>query len=331
MTVTDLKLKPAGRVRLKTRQLALLVSLDTERCVARAAQLNGLTQPAASKLLRELEIAFNVKLFERHARGIAPTWYGEVLVRRARLALAEMSVAQDEISALKSGLTGRTALGTVVNPATNLVPRALAQVKRQCPGMLVRVEMDFSRPLVEKLLQGDLDLLIARVPGTTGAGAHELCFEPLATEPHAIIAGAHHPLAGRGDVRLEDLIGQGWILPMPGSLLRDELVSAFMARGLPLPANIIETNSLPLITSLLRTTDMVVALPIESVQDYCDAGALSVLCRGSGIEIGSFGIITRRGYALSPGAQLVLQALRETAMHMYRREAGGGGPDDHSA
>jgi DNA-binding transcriptional LysR family regulator len=104
-----------------------------------------------------------------------------------------------------------------------------------------------------------------------------------------------------------------------------------MARGLPLPANIIETNSLPLITSLLRTTDMVVALPIESVQDYCDAGALSVLCRGSGIEIGSFGIITRRGYALSPGAQLVLQALRETAMHMYRREAGGGGPDEHSA
>jgi DNA-binding transcriptional LysR family regulator len=316
--VTDSKVKPLIRSRLKTRQLALLVSLDDERCVARAAELNGLTQSAASKLLREVEAALNVKLFERHARGVAPTWYGEILVRHARQALSEISLAHDEIAALKSGLTGRAALGTVMIPGTDFVPTAIAQVKRRFPGILIRVEMDFSKPLVEKLLAGELDMLVARVPES--GGAEELSFEPLASEPHSIIAGAHHPLAGRSAVQLEDLVDQGWILPTSGSLVRDKLVSSFLRRGLPLPVNIVETNSLPVVTSLLRTTNMIVALPVKAVHHYCEAGALAVLCRDLDIEIGSFGIVIRRDYKLSPGAQVMLNTLREAAADVYRLE-----------
>jgi DNA-binding transcriptional LysR family regulator len=324
--VAVIKVKPLVRSWVKTRQLALLVSLDNERCVARAAEVNGLTQPAASKLLRELESTFNVKLFERHARGVVPTWCGEILLRHARLALSEISLAHDEIAAVNSGLTGRAAVGTVLNPGTHFAPMAIAQVKRRFPGILVRVEVDFSKPLVEKLLQCDLDMLVARV--LDPSEANELSFEPLATEPHAILAGAHHPLAGRDDVRLEDLADQGWILPTPGSLVRDKLASLFVERDLPFPANIVETDSLPVATTLLRTTNMVVPLPVETVQHYCETGALTVLCRGLGLDIGPFGIITRRGYQLSPAAQVMLQALRETAAEVYHLEPAALGPSD---
>jgi len=316
--VAVIKVKPLVRSWLKTRQLALLVSLDDERCVARAAEANGLTQPAASKLLREVEATFNVKLFERHARGVVPTWYGEIFLRHARLALSEISLAHDEIAAVKSGLTGRAAVGTVLNPGIHFAPMAIAHVKRRFPGILVRVEIDFSKPLVEKLLQGDLDMLVARV--LDPSEANELSFEPLASEPHAIIAGAHHPLAGRDDVRLDDLADQGWILPTPGSLVRDKLASLFVERGLPFPANIVETDSLPVVTTLLRTTNMIVPLPVATVQHYCETGILTVLCGAFGMEIGPFGIITRRGYKLSPAAQVMLQALHETAAEVYHVE-----------
>ncbi len=317
----DFKVKPLVRSWLKTRQLALLVSLDDERCIARAAEVNGLTQPAASKLLREVETAFDVKLFERHARGVVPTWYGEIFLRHARLALSEISLAHDEIAAVKSGLTGRAAVGTVLNPSTHFIPRTIAEVKRKFPGILIKVEVDFSRPLLEKLLLGDLDLLIARVMNPSDA--EKLSFEPLGGESHAIIAGAHHPLAGRDDLRLEDLVDQCWILPTAGSVVRDKLAAVLTQKGLPFPGNIVEANSLPLITALLRTTDMIVALPIETVQHCCQTGELTVLYEGLGIDIGLFGIVTRRGYDLSPGAQVMLQALRERAAEVYHLQRSG--------
>src|SRR5262249_12342070 len=159
--------------------------------------------------------------------------------------------------------------------------------------------------------QGQLDMVVARI--LESRGAEDLEFEPLADERHAVIAGAHHPLAGKRDVQLEELVNQAWILPPAGSVLRDRLVSVFLQRGLPVPVNVIQTQSLPVITSLLRTSNTVVALPVEAVQPLCQSGFLTALIKDIGVEIGTFGIITRRDYKLSPGAQALLGALRDTA------------------
>ena len=99
-----------ARGRMKTRHIVLLVHLDEQRSVLRAARAANMTQPGASKLLSELEDALGVELFTRHARGVEPTWYGEIMVRHARSALAAMDSAEIEIAALKSGLTGQTAI-----------------------------------------------------------------------------------------------------------------------------------------------------------------------------------------------------------------------------
>lgn len=303
------------RSRLKTRQIVLLVHLDEHRSVLRAADAAGMTQPAASKLLRELEETFGVALFERQARGVVPTQYGEILIRHARSVLSEISQAQEEIAGLKSGLTGQVSIGTVMNPGTNLVPMAVAQIKQKHPRMLVSIELDYSTQLVGKLLKGELDIVIARILDSRGAEALQM--EPLADERHAVIAGAHHPLAGRSNLQLEDLVDQGWILPFSGSLIRDRLIEVFLQRGLPAPGNLVESFSLPVITSLLRNTNMVVALPKETVQPYCEVGMLTVLIEDLGIEIGTFGIVTRRRQALSPGAQAMLAVLRDVAGKLY--------------
>jgi DNA-binding transcriptional LysR family regulator len=311
------------RARLKTRQLILLVHLDDHRCVVRAAESAGMTQPAASKLLRDIETAVDAKLFERHARGIVPTWYGEIWVRHARLALLEMNLAQDEIVALKSGQTGKVAIGTVLSPGTNLIPMTVARIKQQFPSMVISIELDASKPLVEKLLQGQLDMLVARVLDWQESDG--LSFEPLADERHAVIAGRGHPLAGQRNLQLEDLVDQAWVLPPPGSLVRDRMVSVFMDRGLALPRNLVQTNSHPIITSLLRMTNMIAPLPREAVQPECDRGDLTVLMEDIGLTIGNFGIVTRGAHRLSPGARIMMEALRETAGKYYCAEPPGGG------
>jgi len=301
--------------RLKTRQLLLLLHLYEQRSVLRAAEAASMTQPAASKLLAEMEDLLGVKLFERHARGVEPTWYGQVLVRRARAAMSEIGRAQEEIAALRSGRMGQASIGTVVNPGTTLVPAAIAEVKREFPDILIRVEMDYSRHLVAKLLDGQLDIVIGRIMGPEGAG--ELDFEPLADEPHSVIARAGHPLASRGTLQHADLVRYGWILPPADSVLRSRLDSMFLEHGVQAPMNAIETSSLPITTNLLRGSDLLTALPVDSVAPLIQAKLLTVLPIDLGVRMESFGIILRRDYVLPPGAERILQALRSTARRLY--------------
>ncbi|MFT4257699.1 MAG: LysR family transcriptional regulator [Pseudoxanthomonas sp.] len=301
--------------RLKTRHLSLLLHLSEQRSVLRAAEAANMAQPAASKLLAEMESLLGVPLFERHARGVEPTVYGQVLIRRARSALSEISRVHDEIAALRSGRMGQAAIGTVVNPGTTLVPQAIAEVKRDFPDILVKVEMDYSRPLVARLLDGQLDIVVGRIMGPEGAA--ELDFEPLADEPHSVIVRADHPLAGRERIGHADLAGYGWIMPPEASVLRARLHAAFLEHGLTPPQNIVETASLPLIIHLLRHSDLLTALPVESVGPYLQTGQMRVLPIELGVRMEVFGIIRRRDRLLSPGAERVLAALRATARRIY--------------
>ena len=301
--------------RLKTRHLLLLLHLYEQRSVVRAAEAANMTQPAASKLLAEMEDMLGVQLFERHARGVEPTWYGQVLIRRARSALSEIGRAHDEIAALRAGRMGQASIGTVVNPGTTLVPQAIAAVKRDFPEILIRVEMDYSRPLVAKLLDGQLDIVIGRIMGPEGVG--ELEFEPLADEPHSVIVRTGHPLAERGKVNHADLVDYGWIMPPAASVLRNRLDSVFLEHGLSPPSSIVETSALPVIIHLLRHSDMLAALPAESVAPYLQTGQMQALPIDLGVRMDYFGIIRRRDQQLSPGAERVLGALRVAARQIY--------------
>ncbi|MEP6907535.1 MAG: LysR substrate-binding domain-containing protein [Pseudoxanthomonas sp.] len=303
--------------RLKTRHLLLLLHLHEQRSVLRAAAAANMTQPAASKLLAEMESMLGVPLFDRHARGVEPTWYGQVLIRRARSALSEIGRAHDEIAALRSGRMGQASIGTVVNPGTNLVPQAIAAVKSEFPDILIRVEMDYSRPLVAKLLDGQLDIVIGRILGPEGAG--ELDFEPLADEPHSVIVRADHPLVGRAALRHADLAEYGWIMPPAASVVRTRLDAVFLEHGLSAPHNITETSSLPVIIHLLRHSDMLTALPAESVAPYLQTGQMCVLPIELGVRMEYFGIVSRRGQLRSPAVEKVLQAIRDTARKIYPR------------
>ena len=313
--------KPAIDVRLvsrlKTRQLILLIHLDDRRSILRAADAANMTQPAASKLLAELEDTLGVTLFVRHARGVEPTWYGEVLLRHARNAVMELRQAQEEIADLKSGLTGHASIGTVVTSATSLVPMAVAELKAGNPRLLVNIEMDFSEVLVRQLLAGKFDMVVARIYQPEGLA--ELNFEAFGEEPHAMYARADHPLVRKRGLRLDELVGQTWVLPPRGNVLRDRLTVLFLEQRLELPKQVVETASLPIIISLLQMSEMVSALPSEVVRPYCESGVLKKMPIKLDLRLGEAGIVTRRDKEMSPGARAMLAALRAVAARLYSR------------
>ena len=303
------------RSHLKTRHLVLLVELGRHGSIMHAAQAANLTQPAASKLLGELEHALGVQLFERLPRGVVATWYGQILIRRAGAALAEMDAAHQEVMELLSGLRGRVDVGTVLTPSASLVPAAVNLLKSRQPRVLVSITVDTSKLLVQRLRAGELDMVVGRILDTDAAA--ELRFEPITDEPHSLIVRAGHPLAGRSDLTLAEVGQQGWILPPTGSILRDRLTAMFLSQGLEPPSETVETLALPVIANLLIGSDMVVPLPQELVAPYLQTGLLVILPIELGLRMDMYGIITRRQHQLSPGADAMLATLREVTEIRY--------------
>jgi DNA-binding transcriptional LysR family regulator len=303
------------RARLKTRQLMLLVALDEERNIHRTAEELGMSQPAASKLLKDLEEMLEVPLFDRLPRGMRPTWYGEIMIRHARMVLASLNQAHEEISALKSGQTGQVHIGVIMTPGTSLIPQAIARIKEAHPYLHVNVHMDTSDMLQPMLRQGKLDILVARlIEAQDNSG---LLYEPLADEPVCIVAGPHHPLRHARNTRLADLTERPWILPPINSLLRHRVDMSFREVNLEPPKNVVETMAPLVITNLLEQSDLLAVLPVDIARHYAKHGMLAVLPIELPCTMDYFGIITRRDQILAPGAALMLEALRETAATLY--------------
>ena len=131
-----------------------MVALAEEGNIHRAAQVLSMTQPAASKLLKDLEDMMEVPLFERLPRGMRATWYGETMIRHARMALANLNQAHDEIGALKRGHYGQVGIGAITSPGLSLLPAAVALVKQEHPSLRISLDIETSPVLLERLEQG---------------------------------------------------------------------------------------------------------------------------------------------------------------------------------
>lgn len=307
------------RAYLKTRHLVLLVELGRHGSIMQAAQAANLTQPAASKLLAELEHALGVPLFDRLPRGVEPTWYGKVLIRRAGASLAEMDAAYQEVMELMAGLRGRVAVGAILTASTTIVPDAVAELKRRHGELNVSIDVDGSKRLVERLRAGELDIVLGRV--NDPAVADELYFEPVTDEPHCVAVRAGHPLLAAGRLTMAELAQQTWILPPVGSIMGDCVASLFLAHGLEQPSETVSTAEVPMITTLLMRSDMVAPMSVELIQPYLDSGMLAALPYELNLRMDVYGIITRRHHRLSPAAEAMLVALREAARGRYGRPA----------
>ncbi len=303
------------RARLKPRQLLLLVALADEGNIHRASEMLRMAQPGASKLLKDLEDMLGVELFERHSRGMRPTWYGESLIRHARMILATLEEAGEELDSLKAGRFGRVGIGSVTSPALSVLPAAISLVKREQPHLQISVHIETSDLLLERLARGELDMVIGRVVERFDSDL--LRFERLSDEPVSVIARRDHPLVNEHNLTLPQLEQARWVVPPVGSVLRQPFDQMFRQAGLDGPSVAVESASLLFITKMLQESDFVAVVATEIAKYYSDHGVVSILPVQLPCEMEPFGLVLRKDRLLSPAATKVLTALRQTASTVY--------------
>jgi DNA-binding transcriptional LysR family regulator len=306
------------RARLKTRQLLLIVALSEEGNIHRAAQVLNMTQPAASKLLKDLEDVLGVSLFERLPRGMRPTWYGDTMIRHARAALASLNQAHDELQAAKQGQFGQVHIGSITAPATTLLPQAVAAVKQEHPNLQITIQVEPSHVLIERLNRGTLDILIGRVSAENDKA--DLRYEVVTDEPVCAVCRPGHPLLTSNPLRLEDTLSYTWIVPPSGSVLRHRFDLMFQELNLQQPTNSVETGSLLFVTKMMQQSDMVSVMSTDVSRYYANHGMLCILPLVLPCEMQPYGFITRRDRLLSPASSVVLRALKAAATTSYGKQ-----------
>lgn len=303
------------RARLKMRQLLLLVTLEEEGNINRASQVLSMTQPAASKLLKDLEETLGVQLFDRLPRGMRATWYGEAMIRHARMALASLSAAHDEIESLKAGRFGQVSVGAITAPGLSLLPAAVAQVKEEHPSLRVSLQIETSDVLMDRMAQGKLDMVIGRLFERHDKSG--LRYQALVEEPVSAITRPGHPLLASPKLALRQLVDCGWIVPATGSVLRHRFELMFQEEGLEMPANVVETSALLFLTKMLQQSDLIGVVASDVARYYAEHGMVALLPIQLPCKMDAFGLITRSDKLLSPAAKVMLRAVKNAALAIY--------------
>ncbi|MFC4913613.1 LysR substrate-binding domain-containing protein [Actinomadura gamaensis] len=301
--------------RLKLRHLVLVVAIADHGSVLRAAEHLHLAQPAVTRSLREVEHVLGVELFSRGPRGVTPTLFGEAFVEHARAVLAELRRAGERISGLADGQVGTVTIGTLLAGSNVLLPRAIAALKRERPGITVIVQEATFDAQVPRLLDGEIDMVLGRLnPIGDQPGLRQIV---LYGEPVRLVARAGHPARDRDGLTLADLLDYPWVLPLQQTALRSELEQIFRDRGLALPTDLVECTSVLTVRTLVRDTDMIAALP--ELVARTDAGVaplpvpLDPVRRQVGVTLPD-----RR--PLTPSARLMLDHLRSQAAEITQPE-----------
>lgn len=282
---------------LKLRHLALVLAIAEYGSLARAASELYLTQPALSRLLREVETTLGVILFERTRHGMVPTAAGTVCLEHARATAGQIDVMHRRIRDLADPYAGSVGIGAHVTGTNLLVPRAVARLTAERPRIEVRIREAPPAELLQALDGGDLDLLVGRV--TDHRSTARLKLVPLYRESYRIVAAADHEMQGH-DVVLADLCRYPWAIPVGGTVLRHALEASFASAGLGFPERHVECSTPASTRTLVAEAGYLALFPESMATADAGLGMLPLRLNGMAHDV---------GYMVNPDRPLPAAAL----------------------
>lgn len=294
--------------KLKPPHLRLVLKIAETGQLQIAATALAMSQPAASRILTEIEAEVGTPLFLRHPKGMEPTQAGAAFLRHARAILTELDSLEAEMENVKAGLAGEVRVGSVTGPAVRCLVPAIRQIKDHAPGIEPTIEVAPSTELVRGLDEGRFDFILARLPPDHDSRAFHVM--PARAEVVRLVVRRQHPLASRTRISVAELAGYEWVVQERGSPIRIAVENAFHAAGVPVPANITNTSSLLVMLAILESSDAVVTLSEEVAvlltRQVFGAG-LVALDLAEAVSVSPYFIIRNRAQQLSRAAERVLE------------------------
>lgn len=284
--------------RARIRHLQVLVRIAELGSVRHAAEAIGLTQPAVTHVLSDLEALLECELFLRHARGMRPTPIGAALLAPARRILATIEESAEQVVGMTGRASGTVRVASISAGISGILVQALPLFSRRHADILVQVQEADPIRLAALVERRDVDLTLCRAPEVTPQGWR---FTPLIEDRFAVVAGPGHPLLKRRKVGKEDLCKAKWLLAPVPTAARQAFDRLFAGEANVPSTSSIVTNLPALFWSMLTRERLLCVLPASFVRQLADVGQVFELALAHPLPFDPIGMLlptTDRGNAV---------------------------------
>ena len=304
------KLKPVSLRDVTLKQLRVLAAVAKSGKITGAASALGVTPPAITLQLQQLERSVNLPLFDRSHLGLRPTDAGVYMLDVAARITSTLDECREGLRELQGLGRGRVSIG-VVSTTKYFAPLALAAFSRSHPGIEMELLVDNRDEIIAALTSFKLDMAImGRPPENT----IELEQQVMGDHPHVIVAVPSHRLATKRQIVLRSLIHDKFLLREPGSgtrILTDQL---FAKAGLA-PSFGMEFGSNETIKQAVMAGLGVAFISAHTVATEVEQGRLAVLCVKGLPLVRKWYVIRAKAKHLLPGGRALWEFLVKEGAH----------------
>ena len=279
---------------LRIKQLRFLSLLAAQGSLAATAEQLSMTPSAASMMLKEIEGLFGTKLFQRKGRGMALTDEGQALLPRCQTVLGEVGAMG---SALQGADRPLLRIGAFPHTTATVLPDLVRRLLGARPAWRLQIVDGSAQQLLQRLLEGEIDLLLGRLLRTLpGHAAMDGLAQRVLYEGRlSVVAARNHPLAGRRSLTLPELLDWPWILPGLTSTTREALMDQFLRRGLAPPVPVVESPSFFYSLSVVANTELLTCCAHSAALQ--SGHATSILPISIGLDPTPVAMVWRKGSA----------------------------------
>ena len=297
---------------MRLSQLHAFVAVVESGSLRAAARAIGVSQPAITKSIRQLEEELHVPLLQRNARGASMTPAGKAFLARAKVIQTELRRAEDDLQSFRGGAAGAVAFGIAPQTCMALVPDAVQQFRRRFPTARMRIVEGVPSGLLPQLRDGTLDFIVGM--GSTHAGGAGVRFKPLFRPSLVVAARKGHPL--RDATSLRDLSTAQWLMYYPlgsGAMLE----KAFAEAGVGAPPGVIQCESYATALALIGQTDTLGLIMPQVLSGAYGSGLQQIRIRER-VPLPLVGLYVRADAPLTPAGAAMAQAITATARRLAR-------------
>ena len=302
--------------RLRLRDLHVFSMVVQCGSMAKAARQLGVSQPAVSEVIVDLEHALGVRLLDRSAQGIEATIYGDALLKRSIAVFDELKQSVRDIEHLADPTVGELRIGFTELLSTTILPLAISNFSQQYPRVAVHFDDVSAHAVVAPgpgLRERKYDCVLQRIVTPLPDESDDLQAEVLFDDELVIAAGSNTRWARRRNIDLAELVNEPWILPPPGTWYHAFVSKLFKARGLEVPKASLVTHSLALRTRVLSEGPYITTFASSIMRLNAARYALTTLPVEFSTPPLSAGILTLKNRTLSPVVDRFLTIARAVA------------------
>jgi DNA-binding transcriptional LysR family regulator len=304
--------------RLRLRDLHVLMTVARLGSMAKAAAALGVSQPAVSEVIADLENALGVRLLDRSPQGAQPTPYGAALLKRAVAAFDELRQGIRDIEYLTDAGSGEIRIGCPESVAAAFLQPIIARFEENHPRVVLDVDTVNTLNFSPRLRDRTLDLALARAgwPLDEPHLVEDLNVEVVYDDALVVAVGRNHPLARKRSIDLRQLAEEPWVLTGKESWNYQVIAEAFEVQSLPPPKIQMKTLSVHLRAEMAATGRFVTTFPQSVLLLHADRLQLKVLPVDLQSRSWPILAITLKNRTLSPVVERFLDCARSVGKQL---------------